>query len=248
MTFYHFINGMINMSPLKPFRSKVYSIKSQAVFLSLHHGWSRERGTQMLGTPHTVTRIYKGGNCVSMWTEWPHYGRCHDKTAKIGPHGSWSSIKEQPGNQAGEGTRYGNGMPAARTPEQCTRTGFDGKDNWRKLVEKEDKGRQRAGLWCLRGRGGPDRAGSPATSPQDIPDGLWWIHTVLHFFPGNLFLWFICCFLKSLPESQRERFRRGRRDSTGCSRDYFSKRSFRMVILRVPISFSSSFSKMKAKQ
>ena len=104
MTFYHFINGMINMSPLKPFRSKVYSIKSQAVFLSLHHGWSRERGTQMLGTPHTVTRIYKGGNCVSMWTEWPHYGRCHDKTAKIGPHGSWSSIKEQPGNQAGQKT------------------------------------------------------------------------------------------------------------------------------------------------
>ena len=199
----------------------------------------------MLGTPHTVTRIYKGGNCVSMWTQRPHYSRCHNETAKIGPHGSWSSIKEQPGNQAGEGTRYGNGMPPARSPEQRMRTGFDGKDNWGKLAEKEDKGRQRAGLRCL--RGGLDCAGSPATSPQDIPDCLWWINKVLHFFLGNLF-WFICCFLKSLPESQRERFRRGRRDSRGRSREYSSEGSFRMVTLRVPVSFSSSFSKTKAKQ
>lgn len=85
--------------------------------------------------PHAVTRICKGGNCVSMGTEWPHYGRCHE-TAKIAPHGSWSSLKEQPGHQAGEGTRSGNGMPHARTPEQCMRTGFDGKDNWGKLVER----------------------------------------------------------------------------------------------------------------
>lgn len=145
----------------------------------------------MCQAPHAVTRICKGGNCVSMGTEWPHYGRCHDETAKIAPHGSWSSPKEQPGHQARERTRSGNGMPRARTPEQGMRTGSDGKDNWGKPVERQDKGRQRAGLWGLQVRGGLDRAGSPATSPQAIPDPLWWIKKVLHFFLGNLFLYLL---------------------------------------------------------
>ena len=200
----------------------------------------------MCQAPHAVTRICKGGNCVSMGTEWPHYGRCHDETAKIAPHGSWSSPKEQPGHQARERMRSGNGMPRARTPEQGMRTGFDGKDNWGKPVERQDKGRQRAGLWGLQVSGGLDRAGSQLLLPkpfQTPSDGL---RRSCIFFSGTSF--FICCFLKSLPESQRERFRRGRRDSRGRSREYSSKGPFRMVTLRVPISFSSSCSKMKAKQ
>lgn len=92
-------------------------------------------------------------------------------------------------------------------------TGFDGKDNWGKLVEKEDKGA--AESWALVFES-KRRARSCWFSSYFSPrhsrralDG---------FIRSCIFSWeplslIYLLFPQVLPEIQRERFRRGRRDS-----------------------------------
>lgn len=68
MTFHHFINGMINMSPLKLFRSKVYSIKNQALFSEPPSWVISAESTHVPGTP-TLSRVSAREGTVSPWEQ-----------------------------------------------------------------------------------------------------------------------------------------------------------------------------------